>query len=307
MLDGLTLDQIETFLHVAEGGGFSSAAKQLRKSPSAIGYVIQKMEDQLRVPLFDRTTYRATLTDAGRTLLPKARRVIDEMQGLRVTARSIAAGLEPEMSLAVDSMFPIEGPMQILREFQERFPTVQLRLYVDTFGAVSQMVHDEIVSFGITSDFANDDETLSVDILKEVRLIMVASPDHLLSGIDGQLQSEAIGEHVQLVLTDRTNRTAIRDWSVYSARTWRIGDLNTKLSMLRAGFGFGSLPEHIALPEIAARRLCQLNMANGGVTRAFPIALIRRVDQPFGPAGRWLSERLVAGTGGNGETSAPRV
>jgi DNA-binding transcriptional LysR family regulator len=78
MLDSLTLDQIRIFLAVADTGSFSKAAKQLNRAQSAVTYAIQKLEAQFGIPLFDRTAYRPALTEVGRALLPRARRIAEE-------------------------------------------------------------------------------------------------------------------------------------------------------------------------------------------------------------------------------------
>ena len=98
MLDSLTLDQIRIFLTVADTGSFSKAAKQLNRAQSAVTYGIQKLEAQFGIPLFDRTAYRPALTEAGRALLPRARRIAEETNAFRDTARSLASGLEAELT-----------------------------------------------------------------------------------------------------------------------------------------------------------------------------------------------------------------
>ena len=106
-VDSLTLDQIRIFLAVADTGSFSKAAKQLNRAQSAVTYGIQKLEAQFGIPLFDRTAYRPALTEAGRTLLLRARRIAEETNAFRDAARSLASGLEAELTIVLDSMFPM--------------------------------------------------------------------------------------------------------------------------------------------------------------------------------------------------------
>src|SRR6202161_1722712 len=93
MIDSLTLDQIRIFLAVADTGSFSKAAKRLNRAQSAVTYGIQKLEAQAGISLFDRTAYRPALTEAGRALLPRARRIAEEANGFRDIARSLGRGL----------------------------------------------------------------------------------------------------------------------------------------------------------------------------------------------------------------------
>jgi hypothetical protein len=66
MLDALTLDQMRTFVAVADAGRFRAAAIRLARVQSAVSHAISNLEDQLGVALFDRTGHRPILTAEGR-------------------------------------------------------------------------------------------------------------------------------------------------------------------------------------------------------------------------------------------------
>ena len=95
----LTFDQIRLLLTVDEGS-FSKASKKLNRAQLAVTYGIRKLEAQTGLPLFDRAAYRPALTEAGRTLLLRARRIAKETNAFRDTARSLASGLEVELTIA---------------------------------------------------------------------------------------------------------------------------------------------------------------------------------------------------------------
>src|SRR6201995_2197077 len=128
MIDSLTLDQIRIFLAVADTGSFSKAAKQLNRAQSAVTYGIQKLEAQIGLPLFDRAAYRPTLTEAGRALLSRARRIAAEADAFQHSPHSLASGLEAELTIVMDSMFPVPPIVEALRAFTTTFPTVQPRV-----------------------------------------------------------------------------------------------------------------------------------------------------------------------------------
>lgn len=295
MLYALTLDQIQLFLAVVETGSFSAAARNESRATSAITYAIQKMEEQLGLVLFDRTHYRPTLTEAGRALLPRARRVAEEVSGLRLVARSISTGLEAQLSIAVDAMFPMGLLSDALREFQARFQAVQIRISVETLGTASRLVADGQFTIGLVGEFGTTGLELNTVPAVELSLVMVAAPTHPLAQIKGPIGPEVVKDHVQLVLTDRVEVAGSRDYGVFSSQTWRLSDLAAKQEMLRAGLGFGSLPLHLARDDLARGRLVQLEMANSfGKSLEFLMVLAWRNDRPLGPATRWLIERLTA-------------
>ena len=128
MIDPLTLDQMRALVVVAEAGSFSAAARKLGRVQSAISQSIQTMEATLGVTLFDRSTRTPALTEAGQAIVNDARLVLEGAKAMRAHAESIAADVEPEMTLAVDSMFPTPLLMASLEALaRANFPTCRRR------------------------------------------------------------------------------------------------------------------------------------------------------------------------------------
>ena len=73
-------------------------------------------------PLFDRTKKTPVLTDAGRALVAQARRILSEVDALQSHAAAIGAGLEPELAVAVDNLFPSGPLMATLEALRDAFP-----------------------------------------------------------------------------------------------------------------------------------------------------------------------------------------
>jgi len=73
MLDGVSLDQLRTFIAVAEEGNFSAAGRRLRRAQSVVSQTLANLEGQIGVKLFERSGRGATLTDQGHALLARAR------------------------------------------------------------------------------------------------------------------------------------------------------------------------------------------------------------------------------------------
>jgi len=105
MLDGVSLDQLRTFLAAADEGSFSAAGRRLRRAQSVVSQSLANLEGQLGVKLFDRSGHRPVLTDKGRALLADARTVAGDVDLLKARAKNLAGGLEPELSVTVDVMF----------------------------------------------------------------------------------------------------------------------------------------------------------------------------------------------------------
>ena len=130
MLDGVTLDQLRTFIAAVDEGSFSAASRKLRRAQSVVSQTLANLEAQLGVKLFDRSARYPRLTEAGRSLLADARSVADNMDGFKARARAMREGLEPELSVVVDVMYPMDALTRAALHSRETYPHTPLRLYV---------------------------------------------------------------------------------------------------------------------------------------------------------------------------------
>lgn len=288
-----TLDQLRVLLAVAQAGTLAGAGRQLGRATSAISYAIDNLEAQLGLKLFDReTTRKPKLTKAGQAVLAEARGLSRGFDTLRAKVKGLIDGLEAEMSLVADVMLPVSQLVEVLRAFQATFPTVPVRLHIEALGAVRQHVLDGTATLGISGPFKEQQEGLVALPLKGVRLIPVAAPGHPLAA-GGDLEPGALRDHLQLVLTDRSPLTAGQDFGVLAEKTWRLADLGAKHGLLRAGVGWGNMPEDMVRGDLEAGRLVRLGLPDW-VGAVFPLYLIHAAHAPPGPAGRWLIERFLA-------------
>ncbi len=287
-----TLDQLRVFAAVAETGSFSAAARRLHRAQSAVSYAIANLEELLGLALFERGHRRPLLTEAGRAVLADARRVGRLVDDLRARATGLTAGLEAEVGLAVDVMFPTARLVAVLEAFAQEFPTVALRLRVEALGGVVAQVLARACGIGISGPMGVAVEAIERRPLCQIELVPVCAPAHPLAGLPTPLPAAALHEHVQLVLTDRSPLTDGQDFGVISPRTWRLGDLGAKHALLRAGLGWGNMPVHMVADDLRAGTLVRLDPGRAGIM--FQLMLVKRADTPPGPATRWLAERLAA-------------
>ncbi|MFK4871393.1 LysR family transcriptional regulator [Novosphingobium sp. ZW T3_23] len=288
-----TLDQLRIFLAIVDTGSFAAAGRKLNRAVSVISYGIANLEAQLGVMLFEREgTRKPQLTTAGRAVLSEARGVAEGIDGLRAKVKGLLDGLEAEVDLAVDVMFPAERLGVILRAFAAEFPTVQLRLHVEALGAITSMVLDGTAVVGLSGPlFAGVGGLESVSV-GSVAMVPVAAPDHPLGRMD-LIPPGAGREYTQLVLSDRSRFTEGKDFSVMSPKTWRLADLGAKHALLRQGIGWGNMPLPMIEADLVSGTLIRLSMPDhpGGIYR---FGGIWRRDTPPGPAAAWLLDKFVA-------------
>lgn len=287
-----TFDQLTILLAIVDTGSFAGASRKLNRAVSAISYGIANLEAQLGVSLFDREgTRKPKLTEAGRAVLAEARAAAQVIDGLKAKVKGLLDGLEAEVDLGVDVMLPSERLGRVLREFAAAFPTVQLRLHVETLGAVTALVLDGRAGIGISGPLSAGVSGIESRAAGSVVMVPVAAPDHPL-GRMAEIPPGAGRDHIQLVLTDRSPLTEGRDFSVVSPRTWRLADLGAKHALLREGIGWGNMPQPMIAADLAAGTLVRLAMPDnvGGIYRFSGIWC--RATPP-GPAASWLVDRFV--------------
>lgn len=293
MLDRLTLDQLRTLIAVAETGSFSAAGRRLRRVQSAMSQTVQALEDTLGVALFDRSGKTPLLTDAGRVLLADARRLVEGAEALRARAAQIAADVEPELTLAVDVMFPNDLIMESLKGVTATFPCLPVTVFTEALGGAEQRLREGTARLGIFTPRAQMQPGLTAEPLTPITLVPVVAVDHALAQAPTPITRDVLETQVQLILTDRTQITAGFSGGVISHRVWRFADLATRLAYLLAGFGWCNMPLHLVEPHIAAGRLVRLKLKDYDIL-PLPISVLHETKHPPGRAGRWFMEDLRA-------------
>ncbi|MEA3251082.1 MAG: LysR family transcriptional regulator [Pseudomonadota bacterium] len=299
MLDAVSLDQLRAFIAAVDEGSFSAAARKLYRVQSAVSGWISGLEAQLDVVLFDRTARFPKLTPEGELLLADARNVVSGVDAMKARAKLMAGGLEAELSVVVDVFFPTTTISAAAKAFAERFPLTPLRLFVEGLGAAYQPVLDGRCSLGILASLPVEFPSVVSERLDEIPMVMVASPQHPLAKFRGRIPKRELAKHVQLVLTDRSNLLAGKDYGVLSPSTWRLADLSTKHAFLKDGVGWGSMPRHMAEFDIAAGSLMLLDAREDF---ALTMSACYRASAPPGPAGRWLIDYLKGSSGDDPES-----
>jgi DNA-binding transcriptional LysR family regulator len=293
MLDGVSLDQLRTFIAAADEGSFSAAGRRLRRAQSVVSQTLANLEGQLGVKLFDRGGHLPVLTDQGRALLTDARAVAGDVDLLKARAKSLAGGLEPELSLAVDVMFPDAAFTSAVAAFQTQFPATLLRFDMES-SAVIEPVLDGRCAIGIVGSWALAPAQLTCEPLLTISARMVVAAQHPLATYRGKkVPLTSLAEHIQITHIDRSDISGGYESRLEIPRVWRLAHLGAKLAFLRAGFGFGGMPLHAIETDLASGALVEIitdDVPPGG--RLIEMWAVYRTDSPPGPAGRWFIEHL---------------
>ena len=137
----MDLANLNAFIAVAESGSFSLAGERLHLTQPAVSKRIFSLEEQLGVRLFDRLGRETSLTEAGRALLPRAYRILGELDDTRRALANLNGQVSGRLTLATSHHIGLHRLPPVLREFSRRHPDVSLDIrFLD-----SEVAHDEVL------------------------------------------------------------------------------------------------------------------------------------------------------------------
>ena len=284
----VSLDQWRTLQAVVEQGGFAQAARHLHRSQSAVSYAIQRLQDNLGVPVLRLEGRRAVLTEAGEVVLRRARQLLRDADALETLARELKAGWEAEIRLVVDAAFPTEILMAALQAFapHDRGTRVLMQEVVlsGAMDALREGTADLVISAGMP-------EHVLADELIEIEFIAVAHPNHPLHQLGRVLEFSDLRHEMQIVIRDSGHyQVADHGW-LESEHRWTVSSIDRAVATVMRGLGFAWLPRHCLASPLDAGQLKILPLAQGQSYRTH-LYLSYAHPEHVGPATRLLTRHL---------------
>ena len=295
-MDAITLDQFAVFLAIVEEGSFAAAARKLGRAQSAVTYAIQKLEDQSGVQLFDRASYRPTLTEQGRALLPRARRIMEDLGEFRVQAKAMSKGVEAEVILLVETFLSLSMVASALHRFHLEFPMVQLRIIAVRPQDANQQLEEHKADLGLFLLSPNPEPNLKSRLVSDMEFVAVAAPDHPLAQLPPYFPQEAMRDHLQIVVSNPRATGASGSYGVVGVNQWHVSEVRLRHDLIRLGIGWGSMPRPMVEAELARGDLVELRPAQWGSSDTMPhfrIVVGQRKESALGPAGTFLMNALA--------------
>lgn len=289
-----TFDQLRVLVTVTDVGSFSAAGRRLGRAQSAISQAVAALETAQGVELFDRSGYRPRPTEVGRALVDQARLVLASVARFEAMAAGTRAGVEAELTLAIDPLVPSAPLIDSLGALSEIYPDLPIHFSTEGLGGSLRRLRSDSASLAICLLLPGVPDDVVAYPLLRVRMRPVVAPGHPLASLARPARPGDLEPHVQLVLSDPVDPDGA-NYGVSSARRWRFVDLGRRLDFLYAGFGWCRMPEHLVAAPLADGRLVEVPIEDDS---APPDGLIihaaHRRDRTPGPAARRLLDTLRA-------------
>jgi len=250
----MEIHQLTYFVAVAETGSFSRAAERCNIAQPSLSQQIQKLEQELGEPLFDRLTRRVVLTDAGRSLLPRATSILAELQDIKHSMNQEADSSRGMLNVGfIPTMAPFVLP-KVIQRFSKEFPQARLAVHEDLTESLVRELVDGKLDVGITSAPIHNKLIRTQELLTEPLWVasskkhdIITSADIHIKELDDfpfialsemhclgeQVQSFCYQQHLELKIVCHTSQLA------------------TVQNCVALGLGISLVPRALAMSDIS--------------------------------------------------------
>ncbi len=234
------------FVQVADNRSFSEAALNLHLTQSAVSRRIAALERGLGVRLFDRVGRSVTLTEAGATLLPRARRILGEIDDSRTLLSNLRGDVGGSLRLGTSHHIGLHRLPDVLRAFSERHPDVVLELhFLDSEAAHDLLLQAQIELAVVTLPPETPAPLASRRVWRDP-LVFAVNPDHPLASSPGPSLAELGGHRAVLpgsgTYTGRIVTRLFAGAGIELDATMSTNYLETIRMMAGIGLGWTVLP-----------------------------------------------------------------
>jgi DNA-binding transcriptional LysR family regulator len=251
--------QLQVFLAVARLRSFSSAARELGVSRSAVSQAVQQLEEQLRVVLLVRTTRSVALTDPGRRLVESAGPAVRQTVAALTEVTAQPGEVLGRVRLSVPRAAVPFVIAPVLSKFHERHPRIEVEISLE-----DRLVNivEEGFDAGVRLSESIERDMVHVRLTDAFRFVVVGAPSYLATHGTPE-RPEDLLRHECITFRSRTTGS-LYAWELERGRrTWRVpvrgvvvsDDAQMNVAMAEQGLGLAYTFEPMILEQLRAGRL----------------------------------------------------
>jgi DNA-binding transcriptional LysR family regulator len=292
------LRQLEGFVLAARHASFSKAAAELAMTQPAFSQLVRELERALEVKLFERTTRKVQLTDAGRRFLGMVEAPLDDLQHAELYLRDVASGRRGRIVFASLPSAAYRHATQALARFKAEYSGIAVRLVEEQNLNIIDMVVNREIDFGIGA-LSGDHPELSFMPWMTDEPVAVFPARHRFAKRAALKWKDLAAESLVLLLREASVRELAETGLAAAGRradpAYEVAGMVTALGMVRAGLGVTVLPR-IGLQDLNLRGLAWARLVEPRLVRT--VGVIARRDKALSPAARAYVEVLFSATPG---------
>jgi DNA-binding transcriptional LysR family regulator len=281
----ITLRYLRAALAVARHQSFRLAAEEMHLSQPALSLAIAKLERNLGVSLFDRSSRMVRTTEIGEAFLATAGRLVGDLDVLFKDIGNAARSRRGRVVVACLTSIAGRVMPLLIRECEHRYPEMAVEIRDELAARVFDLVRFGEADLGLTAQWPDLHEELSFTPLLEDAFHVVFTKGHRFASRKHVAWAELAGETLIAFATTAGSHAMIDAQlvsdSVAFRRSISVSHLATVTGMLEAGFGISILPR-LALPVERHPTLVQRPLIKPALHRT--IGLVLRKDRSLSPA-----------------------
>jgi DNA-binding transcriptional LysR family regulator len=281
----MNLNHLAIFHAVAQTGSMTRGAERLDISQPAVSKQVQDLENKLGVHLFDRIGRRVRLSQAGEILADYARRLFalaHEAEQVMADVRALGRG---KLVIGASKTIGTYLLPSIVAEFWRRYPRVELLVEIEN----TEQVHRRLVALefdvGLTEGFVEEEE-LDAEVFHRDELVVIASPNHKLTG-NSRVPLSALQEEPFILREPGSGTRMVEERALARLKlpvrvALALGSTEAIKRVVAEGVGLAIVSRLAVHTECPAGTLAVLPVAGLRIER--PLHLVRRKGRRDGPA-----------------------
>lgn len=243
----VTIRQLRAFLAVAQDESITRAAQRLHLTPSALSMLVSTLEGELAVRLFERTTRRIVLTDAGLELLPSIKKVFDNLDTAFDGLRQLSQRRSGRFSVATSPLLSATLLPGLLASFRIRYPDIKVELFDLPVEEIAQAVRSGQADFGVRTE-GTDMQDLVATPLYQDKLMLACLASHPLA-LQREVRWTELADEALILLRHGSGlRTLVERGFAEVGETARpayeVAHVMTAVGLVEAGLGISILPSY---------------------------------------------------------------
>jgi len=275
----MNVSQLRTFVAVVEQGSFSGAAKSLAISQPAVTMQVQALEADVGATLLDRKYRRIDLTEAGKTLLPHARAVLEQLGQAKDEITALSGLVTGRLAIAASTTPGVYVVPRLLGSFLSQYPEVGVTLAVQDTAEVVAAVESGTAQIGVAGATVRG-ARVSFEELGADELVAICPPGHSLSGRTGVSMTDLAEETwVFRESGSGTRKMAEKVLTAHGLDTQELrvavelGTGEAIVSAVEGGLGIAILSRYVADKALHAGTVSEIRAIGLPASRPFYIVL----------------------------------
>ena len=282
------LEHWRALLAVVDQGGYAKAAEALGKSQSTVSHSISRLEELLGTGVLKVKGRKAVLTPVGEVMVRRARVLLNEAADMERVARTLAGGVEAEVHIAVDTVFPNQILLPAFKNFSTLYPDTRIELHETVISGIEEMMVTGKIQLAITPHVPPG--WLGEPLIR-LEMCCVAHPEHALHQLGRPANKSDLMQYTHLVVRETSEDRDSRVSLLSSEKRLTVSTMATRIQALCQGLGFAWSPVLKIRRELAEGLLKPLPMEYGA-SKFIEMYLFLADEDGAGPATKALAGEI---------------